>query len=112
EALARDREPRARRAAAQAEAVARRRALRGRALVRLRPRDERVAGSWRVDRQALAGPVWSPPGRAADSEAARATRHQGDLLRAGGDGAALSRGAEARRRGRARSGDPRLDPRA
>src|SRR5882672_12960892 len=112
ETLARDREPRASRTAAQAEAMARRRALRGRAVLRFRPRDQRAPRRGRVDRPSVAGAVRQPPGRSADPEAAEAARRQGDVLRPGGDGAALSGGAEARRGRGARGSDPRLDPRA
>ena len=73
-ALARHRRSRARRPDAAARAVEGRRALRGRAVVRLRPRDQRAARRRRVDRQAVAGPVRQPPGRAAHPRDPRAAR--------------------------------------
>ena len=89
-----------------------RRALRGRALLRLRPRDQRAARRRQVDRPAVLGPVRAPRRRAAHPQAAGAARRPGDLLRAGGDRAAASgRAARADRR-RPRDRHPWLDPRA
>ena len=92
--------------------LAGRRALRGGALVRLRPRDQRAARRRRVDRPPEPGPVRQPRRHPAHPGAAAEIRDPGELLRAGRLGPAPSRRAAPRGRRGPRDRHPRLDPRA